>query len=70
MSRYGEREYYYDDTAEIENPVLLPREVMDYLACGRSKFYQLVQSGELKAFRVGSQWRVTKEELERFTHPK
>ena len=70
MSRYGEREYYYEDTDEIEHSVLLPHEVMNYLACGRSTFYQLVQSGELKAFRVGKQWRVTKEELERFTHQK
>lgn len=67
MSRYGKREYYYEDTDEIENPVLLPREVMDYLACGKSKFYQLVHSGELKAFRVGKQWRVTREELKRFS---
>lgn len=66
MHQYTD-ENYYDELSEIENAVLLPREVMDYLACGRSTFYKLVQSGKLQAFRVGKQWRVTREELERFT---
>ena len=67
MPRYSERECYYDGTDEIENEVLLPREVMNYLVCGQSTFYKLVRSGELKAFRVGKQWRVTRENLVAFS---
>ena len=58
--------YYYQDDQEIEYDILLPREVMAYLACGRSTFYKLVRSGALPAFRVGKQWRVSRVELTKF----
>ena len=67
MRKQSELDYYYDDSPGIENAVLLPREVMDYLACGRSVFYKLVNSGELHAFRVGKQWRISRESLDSFT---
>ena len=61
-------DYYYTDFAEeIEHEYLTPVEVMQLLAIGRSSFYALVRSGELPAFRVGKQWRVSREALIAFT---
>ena len=62
MTRF-ESKFYADEPDELENAILLPAEVMNFLACGRSSFYRLVSSGELKAFRVGKQWRVMREDL-------
>ena len=64
--RKFEEEYYYDSGDEIEHDILTPREAMDFLACGRSLFYKLVNSGELPAFRIGKQWRISKSELQLF----
>ena len=52
--------YGYGIEDELEHRFLTPVEVMQLLAIGRSGFYALVRSGELPAFRVGKQWRVSK----------
>ena len=70
MEHYTGENYCYSNAEELEHEILLPGEVMNYLACGRSKFYQLVRSGELKAFRVGKQWRVTCAAIRAFTEAK
>lgn len=49
-----------------EPDYLTPREVMDLLCIGRNTFYRLVNSGELKGFRIGKLWRVRREEVELF----
>lgn len=66
MKHYAEDDYCYHNTDELEHEVLLPREVMNYLGCGRNTFFKLVQSGTLPAFRVGKQWRVSRENLKEF----
>ncbi len=42
---------------EIENLLLVTRRTL----------YNWIKDGKLKAFKVGKQWRVTKEALEEFT---
>lgn len=59
------RNGYELDEEELE-PYLTPREIMDLLFIGKNTVYQLLNSGQLKGFRVGKQWRVTREELRRF----
>lgn len=53
----------YEDELGIENEYLTPLEVQQLLYIGRNTFYKLVNSGELPAFRVGKQWRVSKKDL-------
>ena len=60
-------EFDYDNCADTINSYLTPKEVMDLLYIGKNTFYALVQSGALKAFRVGKQWRVTKESLHAYS---
>ncbi|WP_409969249.1 helix-turn-helix domain-containing protein [Bengtsoniella intestinalis] len=60
---------YHDDYEEETTPetqFLTPQEVMDILCIGRNTFYRLVNSGDLKAFRIGKLWRVKREDLEGF----
>ena len=59
-------DYYCEEDLEVEHEVLTPREVMWFLACGRSTFFKLVNSGQLPAFKVGKQWRVLREDLQSF----
>lgn len=64
--------YDYDDFDELDErePIseyLTPREVMELLYIGKNTLYKLLNSGELKGFRIGKQWRVTKNSLQVFT---
>lgn len=57
---YDERD---EEDREIIPAILTPRDVMYHLYVGRNTFYKLVNSGELKAFRVGKLWRVRREDI-------
>lgn len=43
------------------------QEIQDLLQVTRRTLYNWIQGGKLKAFRVGREWRVTREALEEFT---
>ncbi len=49
-----------------ENDILCVEEVMEILYIGRNYAYKLLNSGALKAFRVGRKWRIPKSSLEDF----
>nr|WP_326184699.1 helix-turn-helix domain-containing protein [uncultured Oscillibacter sp.] len=59
-------DYQDDELLEEHEPIseyLTPREVMDLLYIGKNTLYKLLNSGELKGFRIGRQWRVSKQSL-------
>lgn len=63
--------YDYDDYENLDQrePIseyLTPREVMDLLYIGKNTLYKLLGSGELKGFRIGRQWRITKGALQEY----
>lgn len=43
------------------------QEIEDLLHVTRRTLYNWIKSRKLKAFRIGKEWRVTKEALEEFT---
>lgn len=43
------------------------KEIEELLMVTRRTLYNWIKSGKLKAFRIGKEWRVTKEALEKFT---
>lgn len=43
------------------------KEIEDLLHVTRRTLYNWIKGGKLKAFRIGKEWRVTKEALEEFT---
>lgn len=63
-------EYYDQKEQRMEKreqyTILTPSDVMDILGVGKNTAYELLNSGKLKGFRVGRNWRVTCEALEDF----
>lgn len=43
-----------------------PKELHEWLGCGRTKIYELLQSGEIPSYRIGRLVRVRKEDVELF----
>ena len=43
------------------------KEIEDLLHVTRRTLYNWIKSGKLKAFRIGKEWRVTRDALEDFT---
>ena len=47
-------------------PVLTVRDLSNYLRIHPSTVYRLLKTGQLPAFRVGSDWRFNVEEIDRW----
>ena len=41
-------------------------EIQNLLGIGRNKVYNLLQTGEIAAFKIGNGWKVTAEDLEAY----
>ena len=50
--------------------ILTREEVMEILKIGRSTFYKLLQTGELKGFKEGNRYKVPVESVERYIEMK
>ena len=46
--------------------ILTPRQAREVLKISRNTMYMLLQSGALKARKVGDQWRVRRSEIDRY----
>lgn len=46
--------------------ILTLKELQELLHIGKNTALRLVQSGEIEAFRVGKQWRVSKESVAKY----
>lgn len=61
---------YDSSNLEEDHPeypdVLTVKDVMEYLYIGKNKVYQLLSSGELKGFKIGHDWRITRASIEYF----
>jgi excisionase family DNA binding protein len=47
-------------------PVLKVRDLSSYLKLSPSTVYRLLKTGQLPAFRIGSDWRFNVEEIDRW----
>jgi len=54
----------------IYKEILTREEVMEILKIGRSTFYKLLQSGELKGFKEGNRYKVPAESIEEYINNK
>ena len=50
----------------IEKEILTREDVMEILKIGRSTFYKLLQTGELKGFKEGNRYKVPVESIEEY----
>lgn len=62
LEYYREFEYEDDEMASF----MTAQEVMELLYIGKSTLYRLLRSGELKGFRAGKQWRIAREDFQKF----
>ncbi len=46
--------------------ILTLKELQELLHIGKNTALRLVQSGEIEAFRVGNQWRITRDSILKF----
>jgi excisionase family DNA binding protein len=51
---------------EMQNDILTVEEMMEVLYIGRNYAYKLLNSGDIKAFKVGKSWRIPKKSLEEY----
>ena len=52
-------------TYDEENATLMtPPEMAAYLRIGRNLAYQLLNNGTIKGFKLGNQWKVSKEAID------
>lgn len=51
---------------ENDYEILTPEEVADYLYIGMNGVYKLLESGKLKAFRIGRNWKIPKASLDEY----
>ena len=52
----------YDEIGEI----LTIEELMELLYIGKNTAYQLLKSGEIKAFRIGKVWKIPRESVNEY----
>jgi len=45
-----------DDVSKLMTPI----ELANYLGIGRNLAYQLLKDGDIKGFKIGNQWKVSK----------
>lgn len=48
------------------NRLVSPVELQEWLGCGRTKVYELLQTSEIPSYRVGRLVRVRKEDVEEY----
>ncbi len=50
--------------------ILTREEVMEILKIGRSTFYKLLQTGELKGFKEGNRYKIPAQSIEEYVNKK
>ncbi|MGN1097545.1 MAG: helix-turn-helix domain-containing protein [Clostridia bacterium] len=51
---------------ENDYDILTPDEVMELLGVGRNTMYTLLNSGAIKAFRVGRKWKIPRKSVDEY----
>jgi excisionase family DNA binding protein len=54
------------DSKETRDSLMSPAQLQAWLGCGRTKVYELLQTGEIRSYRVGRLVRIRKQDLEEF----
>jgi excisionase family DNA binding protein len=69
LNRYGTKDLKKPSNTPTNEPimeVLTAGEVADYLRVSLSTIYRLLKSGDLPAFKVGSDWRFNRVHIEKW----
>ncbi len=50
----------------FEHEILTVEELMEVMYIGKNTAYQLLQSGEIRAFRIGRVWKIPKDAVREY----
>ncbi len=53
-------------TILLDKNIWTTDEVMDYLLIGRNTLYELLRTGKIKAFKIGSNWKIPKKAVDEY----
>ena len=54
----------YNTTKDDSAVLMTPPELAAYLGIGRNRAYQLLNDGIIKGFKIGNQWKVSKQAVD------
>lgn len=60
--------FYNDDSLRKYDDVLTIADLMDYLAIGKNTAYTLVREGKIKSFRIGRNYKISKQAVIDYIH--
>lgn len=60
----------HNSTCEDSSPLVSIEELMNLLKIGRNSAYQLLKSGQIKAFQIGTSWKIPRRSVEDFIYKK
>jgi excisionase family DNA binding protein len=66
MDRFAEEGRIRLDGHGKRGHLMSPAELQAWLGCGRTKVYELLQSNEIRSYRIGRLVRVRREDVEEF----
>lgn len=52
------------NTIDDSSGLMTPPELASYLGIGRNLAYQLLSAGTIKGFKIGNQWKVSKQAVD------
>lgn len=55
---------------ETYEDIVTPEQLSEMLKMGMSQIYQLLNSGEIKAYRAGRIWKIPKKAVEEYVYQK
>lgn len=53
-----------------DSEILTVEEVMDFLYVGRNAIYKLLDSRQIKAFKIGKAWKIPRKSLDEYINSK
>lgn len=59
---------YLSTDNETEPALMTVNELAEYLGIGRNRAYELLNTGAIKGFRIGSIWKISKVAVEQFIY--
>lgn len=56
--------YILNNNLEEDSNLMNPQQLSTYLGIGRNMAYQLLNNGIIKGFKIGKNWKVSKEAVD------
>ena len=61
---------YLTTDSAVECALMNVNELAEYLVIGKNRAYELLNTGAIKGFRIGSIWKISKTAVDKFIYEK